>query len=104
MCVCVCVCVCTVSGDAHHSLRSCLTLDDLFSSELQDHDLEAQWVSGEKDHTHNLRLNLGSCSAAAVSVGQDKTCQTDTHGSKHICRIYQTILTLESEQRCDAAV
>ncbi|CAM4599977.1 unnamed protein product [Leuciscus chuanchicus] len=33
------------TGDAHHTLGSCLTLDDLFSSELQDQDLEAQWVS-----------------------------------------------------------
>lgn len=49
-------------------------------------------------------LNLCSRFAAAVSVGQHKTYQTDTHGSKHICRIYQTILTLESEKRCDAAV
>uniref|UniRef100_A0A8C2GQ94 Uncharacterized protein n=1 Tax=Cyprinus carpio TaxID=7962 RepID=A0A8C2GQ94_CYPCA len=29
--------------------------------ELQNHDLEAQWVSGEKDHTHKLCLNLSSC-------------------------------------------
>ncbi|KAK7169559.1 hypothetical protein R3I93_005514 [Phoxinus phoxinus] len=33
------------TGDPHHGLGSCLTLDDLFSSELQDQDLEAQWVS-----------------------------------------------------------
>ncbi|XP_048050704.1 inactive dipeptidyl peptidase 10-like isoform X1 [Megalobrama amblycephala] len=35
-------------GDAHHTLGSCLTLDDLFSSELQDHDLETQWVTAHR--------------------------------------------------------
>ncbi|XP_016334758.1 inactive dipeptidyl peptidase 10-like [Sinocyclocheilus anshuiensis] len=47
-------------GDAHHTLRSCLTLDDLFSSELQDHDLEAQWVSAQrlvyKDRDGHLKI------------------------------------------------
>ncbi|XP_016114551.1 inactive dipeptidyl peptidase 10-like isoform X1 [Sinocyclocheilus grahami] len=47
-------------GDAHHTLRSCLTLDDLFSSELQDHDLEAQWVSAQrlvyKDRDGDLKI------------------------------------------------
>lgn len=73
-----------VSGDAHHTLGTCLTLDDLFSSELQNHDLEAQWVSGEKDHTHKLCLNLSSCFTAAVCDVLKETCQTDTHSGKHI--------------------
>ncbi|RXN38713.1 inactive dipeptidyl peptidase 10-like isoform X1 [Labeo rohita] len=47
-------------GDAHHTLGPCLTLDDLFSSELQDHDLEAQWVSAQrlvyKDRDGDLKM------------------------------------------------
>ncbi|XP_073675195.1 uncharacterized protein abi3bpa, partial [Garra rufa] len=47
-------------GNAHHTLESCLTLDDLFSSELQDHDLEAQWVSDQqliyKDRHGDLKM------------------------------------------------
>ncbi|XP_052462529.1 inactive dipeptidyl peptidase 10-like [Carassius gibelio] len=47
-------------GDAHHTLRTCLTLDDLFSSELQNHDLEAQWVSAQqlvyKDREGDLKM------------------------------------------------
>uniref|UniRef100_A0A8C2AUW5 Dipeptidylpeptidase IV N-terminal domain-containing protein n=1 Tax=Cyprinus carpio TaxID=7962 RepID=A0A8C2AUW5_CYPCA len=47
-------------GDAHHTLGTCLTLDDLFSSELQNHDLEAQWVSAQrlvyKDRHGDLKM------------------------------------------------